>query len=178
MAVDRRGRTALVILNTGNGKGKTTAALGLLLRAAGRGWNVVMLQFIKAKTSNYGEHRAAKALGFEIISLGAGFTWLSQNLDEDRALAERCWAACKERLLSGEYDMVALDELTYPLTFGWLNTADVIETIRARPAHVHVVITGRNAPQELIDFADLVTEMSAVKHPYKRGIKAQAGIEF
>ncbi len=178
MADDRTSRQSLVILNTGNGKGNTTAALGLLLRAAGRGWKVVMLQFIKAETSNYGEHRAARTLGFEVISLGAGFTWLSDNLEEDRALAERCWTACKERLLSGEYDMVALDELTYPLKYGWLDTAMVIETIRSRPQHVHVVITGRDAPQTLIEFADLVTDMTDVKHPYTRGIKAQAGIEF
>src|SRR5436305_11530729 len=118
------------MVNTGNGKGKTTAALGLLLRAAGRGWNVVMLQFIKAQTSNYGEHRAARRLGFEIISLGAGFTWLSENLDEDRALAARCWERCKEALLSGTYDLVALDELTYALTYGWLSMDDVIETLR------------------------------------------------
>ena len=178
MPDDRSARTPLVIVNTGNGKGKTTAALGLLFRAAGRGWKVVMLQFIKAETSNYGEHRAARRLGFELISLGAGFTWLSENLEHDRALAERCWAECKQRLQSGEYDMVALDEFTYPLKFGWLDLDEVLATLAARPPHVHVVITGRDAPQRLIDAADLVTEMTEIKHPYKRGIKAQPGIEY
>jgi cob(I)alamin adenosyltransferase len=178
MPDDRAARTPRVIVNTGNGKGKTTAALGLLFRAAGRGWKVVMLQFIKAETSNYGEHRAARKMGIEIIPLGAGFTWLSENIEKDRALAQRCWALCKEKLLSGEYDLVALDEFTYPLSFGWLDLEDVLQTLRERPRHVHVVITGRNAPQPLIDYADTVTEMTVVKHAYKSGVKAQAGIEF
>lgn len=178
MPDDRAARTPLVIVNTGRGKGKTTAALGLLFRAAGRGWKVVMLQFIKAETSNYGEHRAARKLGFEIIPLGAGFTWLSEDIEKDRALARRCWQQCKEKLLSGEYDLVALDEFTYPLSFGWLDMAEVLETLRARPSHVHVVITGRDAPQELLDYADTVTEMAEVKHAYKRGVKAQPGLEF
>src|SRR5579883_535056 len=178
MADDRTARTPLVIVNTGDGKGKTTAALGLLLRAAGRGWKVIMLQFIKAETSNYGEHRAARKLGFELVSLGAGFTWLSENLEHDRALAERCWAECKTRLRSGEYDLVALDEFTYPLKFGWLDLDEVLATLADRPAHVHVVITGRDAPERLIAAADLVTEMQEIKHPYKQGVKAQPGIEF
>lgn len=179
MADDRAGRKGLVLLNTGEGKGKTTAALGLLLRAWGRGWNVVMLQFIKAETGNFGEHRAARKMGIEIIPLGSGFTWLSKDIEKDKALARACWEQCKERLLSGAYDLVALDEITYPLTYGWLPIDEVIETLRARPPYVHVVLTGRDAPAELVEFADLVTEMQAEKHPYKtRGIKAQAGIEF
>lgn len=179
MPDDRAARTALVIVNTGDGKGKTTAALGTLLRAWGRGWKVVMLQFIKAETGNFGEHRAARKMGFEIIPLGAGFTWLSKDIEQDKALARACWERCKERLLSGEYDLVALDEITYPLTYGWLPVEDVLETLRARPPHVHVILTGRDAPAELIEFADLVTEMTEVKHPYRtKGIKAQAGIEF
>jgi cob(I)alamin adenosyltransferase len=178
MADDRSGRTSLVIVNTGDGKGKTTAALGLLLRAAGRGWKVIMLQFIKAETSNYGEHRAARRLGIEIVPLGAGFTWQSDNIEHDRALARRCWELCKERIASGEYDLVALDEFTYPLNFGWLDIDEVLQVLRDRPRHVHIVITGRNAPQQLVEFADTVTEMRAVKHAYQSGIKAQPGIEF
>jgi cob(I)alamin adenosyltransferase len=179
VADDREGRKALVIVNTGNGKGKTTAALGTLFRAWGRGWNVVMLQFIKADTGNFGEHRGARKAGFEIIPLGSGFTWLSKDIEKDKALARACWEQCKERLLSGAYDLVALDEITYPLTFGWLPVDEVIETLRSRPSHVHVILTGRDAPAELVEFADLVTEMQEIKHPYKtRGIKAQAGIEF
>lgn len=179
MPDERAGRTALVILNTGDGKGKTTAALGTLFRAWGRGWNVIMLQFIKSETANFGEHRAARRTGFPVVPLGAGFTWLSKDLEHDKALARRCWEQCREHLLSGDFDIVALDEITYPLTYGWLPVDDVIETLRQRPAHVHVILTGRAAPEPLVAFADLVTEMRDVKHPFRsRGVKAQAGIEF
>ncbi|HWO94283.1 MAG TPA: cob(I)yrinic acid a,c-diamide adenosyltransferase, partial [Dehalococcoidia bacterium] len=160
-------------------KGKTTAALGLLLRGWGRDWRVCMLQFIKAKTGNYGENKAARKLGVELIPLGDGFTWLSKDIEKDKALARECWELCKQKIASDEYDLVIMDELTYPLVYGWLPTSEVIETLRARPAGLHVVITGRDAPQELIDFADLVTEMREVKHPYRtQGIRAQPGIEF
>ena len=176
---ERASRKALVILNTGNGKGKTTAALGVLFRAWGRGQNVVMLQFIKADTGNFGEHKAARKAGIEIIPLGSGFTWLSKDIEKDKALARACWEQCRERIMSGDYDIVALDEITYPLTFGWLPVDEVLETLRARPEHTHVILTGRDAPLELIEFADLVTEMQETKHPYReQGIKAQAGIEF
>jgi cob(I)alamin adenosyltransferase len=171
-------RPALVIVYTGNGKGKTTAALGALLRAWGRGMAVVMLSFIKSETSNYGEERAAKKLGIELVPLGAGFTWLSKDLDKDRALAQRCWALCREKIASGQYDIVVLDEITYPINYGWLDLDDVIETLRQRPPALHVILTGRDAPQALIDFADLVTEMREVKHPFQSGIKAQPGIDF
>ena len=171
-------RKALVIVYTGNGKGKTTAALGVLLRAWGRGMKVAMLSFIKTETSNYGEERAAKKLGIELIPLGAGFTWLSKDLEKDRALAQRCWALCKQKIESNEYDVVILDEITYPLNYGWIDINEVLETLRNRPADLHVVLTGRDAPQALIDFADLVTEMREVKHPFQQGIKAQPGIDF
>lgn len=171
-------RKALVIVNTGSGKGKTTAALGLLLRAWGRGMRVCMLQFIKTTTGNYGENRAARKLGVELIPLGKGFTWLSKDIERDKALASRCWALAEEKLYSGEYDVVILDELTYALTYGWLPVDEVLEALRGRPEGVHVVITGRDAPPELVEFADLVTEMREIKHPYKQGVKAQPGIEF
>lgn len=179
MSDERSGRRSLVIVNTGNGKGKTTAALGLLFRAWGRGWKVIMLQFIKAETGNFGEHRAARKAGFEIIPLGSGFTWLSKDIEKDKALARACWKQCRERILSGEYDLVALDEITYPLNYGWLPIDEVLDTLRQRPPYTHIVLTGRDAPAELVEFADLVTEMTEIKHPYKtQGIKAQAGIEF
>lgn len=173
-----RKRKALVIVYTGNGKGKTTAALGLLLRAWGRGMKVCMLSFIKSETANFGEERAARKLGIELIPLGGGFTWLSKDLDKDKALAQRCWSLCREKIASGEYDVVVLDEITYPITYGWLDVDEVIETLRARPANLHVVITGRDAHEKLIDFADLVTEMREVKHPFNQGIKAQPGVDF
>ena len=168
----------LVVVNTGNGKGKTTAALGVLLRAWGRGLSVCMLQFIKSTTSNYGENRAAEKVGMEIISLGGGFTWLSKDIEKDKALARELWQECKTRIGSGEYDVVALDEFTYPLSYGWLPVSEVIEFLESRPKRTHVIITGRDAPQELIDYADLVTEMREIKHPFQHGIKAQPGIEF
>jgi cob(I)alamin adenosyltransferase len=171
-------RKTLVVVNTGNGKGKTTAALGVLFRAWGRGLNVCMLQFIKSTTSNYGENRAAEKIGIEMISLGGGFTWLSKDIEKDKGLARELWAQCKEKIASGDYDVVALDEFTYPLAYGWLPTDEVIEFLKQRPARTHVIITGRDAPQELINYADLVTEMREIKHPFQQGIKAQPGIEF
>jgi cob(I)alamin adenosyltransferase len=171
-------RKPLVILYTGNGKGKTTAAMGLLLRAWGRGMAVVMLSFIKSETSNFGEEQAARKLGIELIPLGGGFTWLSQDLERDKALARRCWALCREKIASGAYDVVVLDEITYPINYGWLDLDEVLATLRDRPADLHIVLTGRDAPQALIDFADLVTEMTEVKHPFTAGIKAQPGVDF
>ena len=173
-----RKRKPLVIVYTGNGKGKTTAALGVLLRAYGRGWTSVMLSFIKSETSNYGEERAGRKLGIEMIPLGGGFTWLSKDLKKDKALAQQCWGICKEKIGSGKYDLVILDEMTYPLNYGWLDVAEVIEVLRNRPPNLHVIVTGRDAPQPLVDFADLVTEMREVKHPFQQGIKAQPGIDF
>ena len=168
----------LVLLNTGNGKGKTTAALGVTMRAWGRGWKIVWLQFIKSKTSNYGETRAARRMGIEMIPLGDGFTWLSKDIEKDIALAQQCWALAREKIMSGAYDLVVLDEITYPITYGWLDVSEVVATLRARPPDVHVILTGRDAAPELVEFADLVTEMTEVRHPYQRGIKAQPGIDY
>ena len=173
-----RKRKPLVIVYTGNGKGKTTAALGMLFRAWGRGMKVVMLSFMKNENSNYGEERAARRLGIEMVPLGGGFTWLSKDLEKDKALARKCWDLCKEKIASGEYDIVILDELTYPLNYGWLDIDDVLETLRRRPRDLHVVVTGRDAPPGLVEFADLVTEMREVKHPFQQGIKAQPGVDF
>jgi len=172
------GRVGLVIVNTGDGKGKTTAALGVLTRAWGRGMRVAMLQFIKSATGNWGEIRAAKKMGVEISPLGDGFTWLSQDLERDRATALACWALCREKIEGGAYDVVILDELTYPLSFGWLPWSEVRGVLAARDPRMHIIITGRDAIPELIEYADLVTEMREIKHPYQRGIKAQPGIEF
>lgn len=178
MTDKRDGRVGLVIVNTGNGKGKTTASLGLILRAWGQGMKTVMLQFIKTKTSNFGENKAAKKLNIEIVPLGAGFTWLSRDIERDKALAREGWEIARKHLQSEEYDVVVLDELTYTMKYGWLPVEEVLEALRQRPTWQHVVITGRDAPEELIEYADLVTEMREIKHPYKRGIKAQSGIEF
>lgn len=168
----------LVIVNTGHGKGKTTAALGLLLRAWGRDMKVVMLQFVKASTAKWGEIKAAQKMGVEIIPMGGGFSWRSRDEARDKELAQQCWALCQEKILSDQYNIIILDEMTYAFKYGWLSVAEVIEVLRRRPPLQHVVITGRDAPQELIDFADLVTEMRKIKHPLDQGIRAQRGIEY
>lgn len=175
----RARRHGLVLVHTGHGKGKSTAALGLLLRGWGRGMTVGMFQFIKSAANPYGEHRAAEAMGVVIEPLGDGFTWLSENLAADRALAEAGWARCAAALASGRYDILILDEITYPLNYGWLDLETVLAALRARPAGTHVVLTGRDAPEGLVAFADLVTEMRLVKHPYTdQGIGAQPGLEL
>lgn len=175
----RAERDGLLIVNTGNGKGKTTAALGLLVRAAGYDLSVGMFQFIKSAETLYGEHVAAEQLGVQIVPLGDGFTWLSENIEADRALAEAGWERVRGALADGTFDVLILDELTYCLKFGWLDTAAVVKAIRERPKGTHVVVTGRDAPQLLIDAADLVTEMRVIKHPYReQGIGAQPGIEL
>lgn len=174
----KRIKKGLVIVNTGDGKGKTSAALGVLFRAWGRGMRVLMLQFIKHSTANFGEHRAARKIGIKIEPMGDGFTWLSKDIERTKALALDQWERTKQELLSGEYDILVLDELTYPLEYGWIPVEDLVEALLNRPAQLHVIITGRRAPQKLIDCADLVTEMKEIKHPYQRGIRAQIGIDF
>ena len=176
----RRVKKGLVIVHTGNGKGKTTAALGIVLRAWGRGFRICVIQFLKNENAYFGEVRAARKLGIEWIGTGDGWTWTSKDLDETQARAVRGWERAKEKIVSGQYDLIVLDEFTYPLHFGWLDTSEVIEWLRAhKPPMLHLVITGRYAPQALVDFADLVTEMHEVKHPFaQQGIRAQAGIEY
>lgn len=176
---NRTVRRGLVIVNTGEGKGKTTAALGVLFRAWGRGFKIRMFQFIKHTAARFGEHRAAARLEISIEAMGDGFTWLSKDMDRTRALAVEQWERCKDVILKGEEDIIILDEFTYAMHYGWVPVTDVIEILRQRPEGLHVIITGRYAPAELIEYADLVTEMKLVKHPYEeQGIKAQRGIEF
>ena len=172
-------KKGLLILFTGSGKGKTTAALGMALRAAGHGMRVLILQFIKG-TWAYGELAAVGQLQqVNIEALGSGFTWNKDDLEEDRQLAEAGWQRTKRAIAGGNYDMIILDELNIVLHYGLLPLHRVIEDLRDRPESLHVVITGRGAPQALVDEADLVTEMVAVKHPYReQGITAQKGVEF
>jgi cob(I)alamin adenosyltransferase len=168
-----------VIVNTGDGKGKSTAALGLILRAWGRNFRVCVIQFIKAETGQWGEVKAARKLGIEWHSMGDGFTWTSKDMDETIRRAVAGWELSQEKIRSGQYDVILLDEFTYALHFGWLDTAQVIEWLKAnKPAELHLIITGRNAPAALVEYADLVTEMLAIKHPFDQGVIAQAGIEF
>jgi cob(I)alamin adenosyltransferase len=169
----------LVIIHTGDGKGKTTAALGLMVRAWGQGKSVKMFQFLKHTGARFGEHRAAEKVGISIESRGDGFTWLSKDMDETTAIAVDQWAHCKAAIEAGETDLIILDEATYPVTYGWLHADEVASTIANRPSHVHVVVTGRDAHEKLVAIADVVTEMEDVKHPYRdQGIKAQPGLDF
>ena len=175
----RSKQQGLVIVNTGEGKGKTSAALGVLFRAWGRDFNVRMFQFIKHSTAKFGEHRAAERIGLRIESYGDGFTWLSKDMDETTALAVAQWQRCQEAILHGEEDVIVLDEFTYAMHYEWVPVAEVIDVLSRRPREMHVIITGRYAPQELVEFADLVTEMKLIKHPYEeQGIRAQPGIEY
>ena len=170
-------RRGLVIVNTGDGKGKSTAAFGLALRAHGRGKAVKIFQFMKVPTARFGEHRMFEKLGLPIVGLGDGFTWKSRDIDQSAELARHGWAQAKAAIEGGEFFLVVLDEVTYPLIYGWLPIDEVLSTLQHRPKHVHVCLTGRRCPQELIDLADTVTEMTLVKHAFKAGIPAQRGIE-
>jgi cob(I)alamin adenosyltransferase len=172
---DRRG---LVLVYTGHGKGKTTAALGLVFRALGRGLRVAVIQFIKGKWKT-GERRFAEALpGLTFLVMGQGFTWNSDDLSRDRAAAQAAWTTAKQLIGDGGNALVVLDEITFAIHYGFLELADVLAALRDRPRHVHVVLTGRNAPDELREAADLVTDMTAVKHPFERGVAAQPGIDY
>ncbi len=174
-----RPRQGLVILYTGKGKGKTTAALGLVLRAWGHGMRCCVVQFIKSERGRWGERLAAQRLGIAWHTLGAGFTWRSQDLAQDRRKAEEGWALAQAEIAGGGYDIVVLDEFTYPLHFGWLDPHAVVGWLQAnKPPELHLVITGRDAVDELVAYADLVTEMTEVKHPFQQGVAAQRGIEF
>ncbi|XFO64727.1 Corrinoid adenosyltransferase [Sporomusa silvacetica DSM 10669] len=171
----------LVIVNTGNGKGKTTAALGLGLRAWGQGLKVLVLQFIKGNWK-YGELQAAERMGadFVIRQLGEGFVNNTTGDDraEHQAAAEKALQDARTEVMSGNWDMIILDEINYAIKFGLVSGEAVVELLAIKPPLLHLVLTGRDACQEIIDKADLVTEMKEIKHPYKKGIKAQKGIEF
>jgi cob(I)alamin adenosyltransferase len=172
-------KKGLTIVYTGEGKGKTTAALGLILRASGQGLRPCVIQFVKAETGRWGEFKAAQELGVEWHKMGDGFTWRSKDIDESIAKAQHGWQIAQVKISSGQYNLILLDEFTYPLHFEWLDTEQVIAWLTAnKPPELHLVITGRHTPQALIEHADLVTEMIKIKHPFDRGQKAQRGIEF
>ena len=170
-------RRGLLIVHTGHGKGKSTAAFGLALRAHGRGKAVKIYQFMKVPSARFGEHRMFEQLGLPIEGLGDGFSWKSQDLEHSAQLARDGWARAAATIAAGAHFLVVLDEVTYPLRYGWLPLEPVLQTLRQRPPHVHVVLTGRDAPEELVALADTVTEMTMVKHHFKAGVPAQRGIE-
>jgi cob(I)alamin adenosyltransferase len=169
---------SLVLVNTGDGKGKSTAAFGVVMRGVARGWRVCVVQFIKSDKWKVGEEAVGRQLGVEWLKGGDGFTWESPDLDQSRGRAVAAWALAAAAIAGGEYELVVLDEITYPLNYGWLEIEAVVAAIRERPEHVNVVATGRNAPTPLVDVADTVTEMRKVKHAFDRGIRARRGLDF
>ncbi|MDO5288756.1 MAG: cob(I)yrinic acid a,c-diamide adenosyltransferase [Pseudomonadota bacterium] len=170
-------RRGLILVHTGNGKGKSTAAFGLAVRAHGRGKAVKVFQFMKVPSARFGEHRVFEQLGIPIEGLGDGFTWKSKDLSHSAELAREGWQKARAAILGGQHFLVVLDEITYPLIYGWLPLGEVISTLRQRPRDVHVCLTGRRCPQEIIDLADTVTEMGLIKHAHQAGVPAQRGIE-
>ncbi len=170
-------RRGLVIVHTGHGKGKSTAAFGLALRAHGRGKAVQIYQFMKVPSARFGEHRMFEQLGVPIVGLGDGFSWKSRDLEHSAQLAREGWAQAEATIRAGAHFLVVLDEVMYPLRYGWVPLEPVLTCLRERPPHVHVVLTGRDAPAELVEVADTVTEMTLVKHHFKAGVPAQRGIE-
>ncbi len=173
-----RSAKSLLLVNTGSGKGKSSAAFGVMVRGVARGWNVAVLQFVKSGEWKVGEETIGRQLGVHWESFGEGFTWDSENLSHDKEVAQRGWNIARDIIEAGKHDLVILDELTYLMTWSWIDSDEVIRVLRDRPAHVSVVVTGRDAAQALIDIADTVTEMREVKHAYTSGIAAKRGIDY
>jgi cob(I)alamin adenosyltransferase len=169
---------SIVVVNTGDGKGKSTAAMGIVMRGIARGWRVAVVQFIKSGSWKTGEEKIGRQLGVDWWAIGEGFTWDSPDLTEDQAVARDAWAHSRAIVEAGEHELVVFDEITYPINWEWIDAAEVVGVIANRPPHVNVVCTGRDAPSALVDIADTVTEMRSVKHAYDRGIRAKKGIDY
>ena len=169
---------SLLLINTGDGKGKSTAAFGTALRAVSRGWRVGIVQFLKSGEWHVGEEKALTKLGADWWALGDGFTWDSKDMDESEAIARRAWDRARQTLESGDYDLLVFDEITYPINWGWIDLDSVETALRERPERTNVILTGRDAPQSLIAIADTVTEMTKVKHAYDKGVMARRGIDY
>jgi cob(I)alamin adenosyltransferase len=178
-AEDRSGYArSLVVVNTGDGKGKSSAAFGIMVRGVARGWNVAVLQFIKSGDWNVGEEKIGRQLGVDWFNEGEGFTWDSDDIEHDKTLAQAGWERARELIMAGSHELVILDELTYLLNWGWIDPEPVYDTIRHRPEEVNIVVTGRDAPQGLIDVADTVSEVVKIKHAFDEGILAKRGIDY
>jgi cob(I)alamin adenosyltransferase len=169
---------SLVLVNTGPGKGKTSAAIGVVVRGVGRGWKVAVVQFLKSGTWRTGEEKVCKQLGVDWWAMGEGFTWDSEDLTQDQAVAAGAWAHARALIEAGEHQLVVLDEVTYPVNWGWIDEGDVVETIVKRPEHVNIVCTGRKASTALIEIADTASDIAEIKHAYKAGIRAKKGIDY
>jgi cob(I)alamin adenosyltransferase len=175
----RRKADSLVLVNTGDGKGKSTAAFGVIVRGVARGWQVGVVQFIKSGKWRTGEEAVCRdRLGVDWWVIGEGFSWDSTDLTRDQAVAQAAWQHARDVIAAGEHRLVVLDEITYPMNWGWIDTDQVVTALRERPPHVNVVCTGRNAPAGLLEVADTVTSMEKVKHAYDTGVRAQRGIDF
>ena len=172
-------RKGLIIVNTGDGKGKTSASLGVAFRALGWNWKVRIIQFIKGSWTT-GEKRICDCLplDIELFPMGDGCTWETKNPVQDIATTERIWSFAKESIRQAEHDLIILDELNYCFLLGYLPVAPVIEAFQNKPEWMHIICTGRGAPQELIQIADLVSDIREIKHPFQSGIEAQRGIDF
>lgn len=174
-----RRQPSVVLVHTGDGKGKSSSAFGVVLRAVARDWKVAVVQFLKSGEWQVGEERiCTERLGVDWYAMGEGFTWDSKDLTEDQAVAAEAWARARSLIEAGEHRLVVLDEITYPMNWGWISTDEVVEVLRGRPEKVNVVLTGRDAPQALIDAADTVTEMRKVKHAFDAGVMAKKGIDY
>lgn len=169
---------SVVLVNTGHGKGKSSAAFGVMGRGWARGWTVGVVQFMKSGKWNAGERKLADHLGIDWWTLGDGFTWESEDIDESAAKNRHAWEVARAKLASGDYDLLILDELTYVINYGWVPCQEVVDGVTGRAKKTNVVITGRDAPAALIEIADTVTEMTVVKHAYERGVAAMKGIEY
>ncbi|MCL1600243.1 MAG: cob(I)yrinic acid a,c-diamide adenosyltransferase [Actinomycetia bacterium] len=171
-------KRGLVIVNTGDGKGKSSSAFGVMLRAVARGWKVIVIQFIKSDKWKTGERKMAEQLGVDWITGGDGFTWESDDMDATVEAAKEAWDQARSIIAGGEYDLVILDEATYPVSFEWIPVEEVVDTITSRPSRTNVIITGRDADDALIEIADTVTEMKKVKHVFDAGVPARKGLDF
>lgn len=169
---------SIILVNTGHGKGKSSAAFGVMSRGWARGWNVGVVQFIKSGKWKTGEKKLADHLSIEWHTLGDGFTWESQDLDETAAKGRHAFEVATTMLISGKYDLLIFDELTYAVKYGWIEVSEVVAALKNRNSKTNVVITGRDCPPEIVEIADTVTEMRKIKHAYDEGIKAKKGIEY
>jgi cob(I)alamin adenosyltransferase len=173
-----RRQRSVVLVNTGDGKGKSTAAFGVVLRGIARGWRVSVIQFVKSDKWKVGEEEVCRGLGVEWARTGDGFSWLSDDLERSAALAGAAWELARTTIAAGEHRLVVLDEITYPINWGWIDVDEVARVLRERPQQVNVIATGREAPTQLLAVADTVTEMRKVRHAYDAGVRAKRGIDF
>lgn len=169
--------TGRVLINVGDGKGKTTAAMGTVVRALGQGFKVAVFQFMKGSIPT-GEVNILEAHGAEVHRLGSGFSWTKESWDEDRQMAAEGWAKAKQAIGSGDYDLILLDEINYVVGYGLLDAAEVARAVKDRPPKLHLILTGRGLAEPLAEVADTITEMKPIKHAFDAGIKATKGIEF